>query len=399
MSSYAQAIEWLYSRQLFGIKFGLENMQRLADALGNPETSMRFLHVAGTNGKGSVCAMADAILRAHGLRTGLFTSPHLVDFTERMRVNGGKIPQQAVVEGLTKLKTLIAGWEPGPTFFELVCALALDWFRSESVDVVVWETGMGGRLDATNIVLPEVSVITAIGMDHQRWLGDTIGAIASEKAGIIKPCVPVISVPQDPAALAVLEATAQKLGSPFQLLADPWSGPLGLVGPHQRWNAAAALAASRIVENRLDETTAAAALSKTQWPGRFQFVPPNFVLDGAHNPPAARALAEAWHQNYPNQKARLIFGALADKAVDEVLAAIAPLCEEIFFVPVRSPRSLSPAQLKEMVPAGHCCENLRQAVDLAQCDNHPILVTGSLFLVGEALALLQGREAPVPGSQ
>jgi len=399
MNSYEEAIEWLYSRQLFGIKLGLDNMTRLAASLGNPEKSLRFIHVAGTNGKGSVCAMADAILRAHGVRSGLFTSPHLVDFTERIRIDGREIPRGSVVAGLSRLRNLFADWDPGPTFFELVCALALDWFRSQDVDVVVWETGMGGRLDATNIVLPEVSVITAIGMDHQRWLGNTLETIASEKAGIIKSGVPVFSTPQDPTVTAVLANTAQKLGSPFSEIAEPWHGSLSLAGEHQRWNAAAAVAACRTILHRLNQTATATALAHTQWPGRFQFVQPNFILDGAHNAPAALALAQTWQQRFPRQKARMIFGALADKAVDQVLAALTPFCLEVFFVPVRSPRSFSPSQLREKVPSGRCCANLRQAIDQAETVRTPVLITGSLFLIGEALALLQNRLPPRPGTQ
>jgi dihydrofolate synthase/folylpolyglutamate synthase len=400
MNSYEEALDWLYARQLFGIKLGLENMRRLAAALGHPEKSLRFLHVAGTNGKGSVCAVAEAILRAHGVRTGLFTSPHLVDFTERLRVDGQEIPRDAVVSGLTRLRLLIEGWEPGPTFFELVCALALEWFHAQEVEVVVWETGMGGRLDATNIVQPGVCVITPIGLDHQRWLGDTLPDIAREKAGIIKPGVPVVCLPQEKAACDVLQTAAATAPSPFFLIQKPWRGPLGLAGNHQRWNAAGALAACKIILPDLREQEVEQALAGVVWPARFQWLAKNIILDGAHNPAAAKVLATTWQEEFSSGKAHLIFGALADKAVAEVLAELLPLAEEVFFVPVRSPRSLTPEALQGMAGRGVCCQSVPEALALAQKNSGaPMLIAGSLFLAGEVLAHWQGVEPPLPGLQ
>ena len=198
--SYKEALTWLYGTQRFGIKLGLENIQRLLHALDVPAQEQRIIHVAGTNGKGSVCAMIDAICRAQGYRTGLFTSPHLVTYRERIRVDGEMITEEKVAEGLATIRRLISDWEPHPTFFEITTALALIHFKQCDCDVIALETGLGGRLDATNSVQPVVSVVTPIGYDHQSWLGSTLEEIAGEKAGIIKAHIPVVSAEQDFAA-------------------------------------------------------------------------------------------------------------------------------------------------------------------------------------------------------
>lgn len=404
METYDEAVSWLYARQAFGIKLGLENMRRLSAALGSPHTSLRFLHVAGTNGKGSVCAMADAILQAHGLRCGLFTSPHLVNFTERIRVDGVEIPRHEVVCGLGKIRRIIDSWEEDSlTFFEIVCALALDWFARSSVDIVVWETGMGGRLDATNIVDPSVCIITSIGMDHRQWLGDTLAEIAAEKAGIIKPGVPVIALPQNAGAEAVLRARAELQNAPLRFVDKPFPGALALLGPHQRWNAAASVAACEVLlaqfNRQPDPARLSTALATTSWPGRFQLIDSQIILDGAHNPPASLVLANTLREIFPAEKITMIFGALADKEVDEVLAHLLPLCNEVIFVPVRSPRCLSPRELQKKVPHAKCFEDLSPAITHCRKTGERILITGSLFLVGEALALLQNTCKPVVSEQ
>lgn len=238
--TYPEALAWLYATQLTGIKLGLDNMRRLIDAQGGQPPG-RFVHVAGTNGKGSVCAMVDAVCRAGGWRTGLFTSPHLLTFRERIRVDGEAITEAGVAEGLTRLRALTAEWNPAPTFFELTAALALDWFGQCQTEVVAWETGLGGRLDATNAICPAVSVITAIDLDHQAYLGETLEEIAEEKAGIIKPGVPAVSAPQAARAAVVLARAAQAQGVSLRVVDA--ETPVNLAGSHQRRNAALALAA------------------------------------------------------------------------------------------------------------------------------------------------------------
>ncbi|HEU4679800.1 MAG TPA: Mur ligase family protein, partial [Terrimicrobiaceae bacterium] len=228
--TYEESLDWLYSTQQFGIKLGLDNIRSLLKALDDPQDGLAFLHVAGTNGKGSVCAMLDSILRAAGRKTGLYTSPHLVDFRERIRVDAVKIPPEAVRGGLERLREVAAGWAHSPTFFELATALAVRHFAEAGCELVVLETGMGGRLDATNAVVPLVSVITPVALDHTRWLGTTLAEVAGEKAGIIKPGVPVISARQDPEALAVIVDRTEQLGCRLKLVEGSFDGAVGLRG-------------------------------------------------------------------------------------------------------------------------------------------------------------------------
>ena len=225
--TYKEALAWLYGLQRFGIKLGLENIERLLDELSRRNDLQtacpwKVIHVAGTNGKGSVCAMIDSICRAQGYRTGLFTSPHLVTFRERIRVNGEMISENAVINGLTTIRNLVARWEPHPTFFEVVTALALKHFANTGVEIVILETGLGGRLDATNAIQSDVSVITQIDFDHEKWLGKTIAEIAFEKAGIIKPGIPVISAAQRAEAEEVIRGRAAKCAAPVQFVTKPY---------------------------------------------------------------------------------------------------------------------------------------------------------------------------------
>ena len=290
--SYKQALAWLYGLQRFGIKLGLDNIRRLLDelsrsggfqaAVGDLPPSQRYgvpreialpwkvIHVAGTNGKGSVCAMIDSICRAQGYRTGLFISPHLITFRERIRVNGNMISENAVADGLTMIRDLVADWDPHPTFFEVTTALALKHFadplergvKPDSVplstdrhelDVVILETGLGGRLDATNAVQSDVSVITPIALDHEEWLGHTLAEIAGEKAGIIKPRVPVISAPQQSEAEEVIRGRAAECGSIVQFVTETYHrSPVALRGEYQKQNAAVAIAAIQATNIKLE---------------------------------------------------------------------------------------------------------------------------------------------------
>src|SRR5580658_9858383 len=218
--TYSQAIEFLYGLRLFGMKLGLDNTRRLAAAMGNPHERLRFIHVAGTNGKGSTCAMLESIYRAAGLRTGLFTSPHLVSFAERIQVDRQLISQEDVARLTQETREAIeaCGAEAPPTFFEVVTVMALKYFAEQKCDLVIWETGLGGRLDATNIVTPLASVITNVQLDHQQWLGETLPEIAGEKAGIIKNDVPIITGTEDAAALRIIVETAQKRHAPLSVV-------------------------------------------------------------------------------------------------------------------------------------------------------------------------------------
>ncbi len=392
------ALAWLYGTQWTGIKLGLEKMRALMAALEVPLEGWPgpVFHVAGTNGKGSVCAMLEALCRAGGYpRTGLYTSPHLVQFRERIRLGREMMPEAALAEGLTRLRGLTQEWEAPPTFFELATALALEWFHHQGAQAVVLETGLGGRLDSTNVITPTVAVLAPVSVDHRQYLGETLGEIAAEKAGIFKPGVPVVSAPQEPEVRAVFEATARRVGTTLEWVEEPLPYPVGLAGAHQRWNAALAVAAARIAGVPMPD--AREVLEKVEWPGRFQRERMPWggecVLDGAHNEAAARRLVETWGEVYGGRPT-VVLGVLADKEVEAVCRELAALAGEFIAVPVRSGRA-GPvgelvALLHEVAPGVPVREaaSLEEGLQMAQ---GAMLVTGSLFLVGEALALARGE--------
>ena len=377
-------------------------MHRLLGELGLPAGGQKFIHVAGTNGKGSTCAFMHAMLGASGVNAGLFTSPHLIHFGERIRDVERMISPEEIAAGIQRLRQQVARWSPHPTFFELTLALALEWYARRGNEWVVLETGLGGRLDATNALTPVVSVITPIGWDHMELLGDTLAKIAAEKAGIIKPGVPVVTVAQEAEALEVISRTAQERGAPLTVVEAPLesSGPV-LCGPHQRWNAAVAVAALRAAGLALDDSTVQRGLRAVQWPARFQRVKPGMVIDGAHNEDAARVLVQTWREAFPDQQAQVIFGGVAGKDTSAVLRELAPICGSIAFTPIDSPRTLTAQALRNAWQAlgpDHARPDVETtthdtlgAALAAVKPGLPVLITGSLYLAGEALALLQGQ--------
>jgi dihydrofolate synthase/folylpolyglutamate synthase len=381
---------------MHGIKLGLETVRRLVAelGLGLGLDGPKFIHVAGTNGKGSVCAMLDAICRAGGKRTGLFTSPHLVTFRERIRVDGEMIGEEEVARRVSEMRALTDNWIPEPTFFELTTVLALGHFQRMRCEVVIFETGMGGRLDATNFVTPAVSVITPIGLDHQQWLGETIEEIAAEKAGIFKPEVPVVSAPQTEEVAQVLRHHAREVGVlALEMVAKPWTEtPVNLVGSHQQWHAAVAVHALALSGFGINAEAIVRGLREVQWPGRFQQCGERLVLDGAHNPAAAIRLVETWREVFGDERATVILGVLSDKDLRAICAALLPIAAQVIAVPVRSPRTSAPgdvcAVMSELDPAVRCLPVSDLATALAEAANYRerALVCGSLFLVGEALA-------------
>lgn len=392
-----QEIDWLYSTQLFGIKLGLDNVHKLLGEMGLPTAGQKFIHVAGTNGKGSTCAFMHSILRAGGINAGLFTSPHLIHFGERIRDTERMISPREIAAGVTRLRERVAGWDPHPTFFELTLALALEWFAQRGNPWVVLETGLGGRLDATNAISPAVSVITPIGWDHMEMLGDTLAKIAAEKAGIIKPGVPVVTMRQSAEALEVIERTARERGAPLTVVEAPLQGEFGLAGQHQRWNAAMAVAALHAAGFALSDEVIVCGLREVQWPARFQRVGGNLIIDGAHNPDAARVLVQTWQEQFPQQKAQVIFGGVAGKDTAAVLRELEPIVARLAFTPIDSPRTLSAEKLREIwdglgfearpVTTHASIKAAIEAVDSKQ----PVLIAGSLYLAGEALALLENK--------
>jgi dihydrofolate synthase/folylpolyglutamate synthase len=398
--TYAEALDWLYATQLHGIKLGLQNARRLMEVLEIELHRAKFLHIAGTNGKGSVCAMIDSIGRAQGLKSGLFTSPHLIRFEERIRINGTPMPESEIAAGLTRIREKVATWEPHPTFFEITTALALEWFQRARTEIVVLETGLGGRLDATNVVTPAVSVLTAIDLDHQAWLGETLALVAGEKAGIIKPGVPAVSFPQQAAAAEVLAARADEGGGSLHVVEKPYTAsPVGLRGSHQLLNAALAVEALRAAQVPVTETAIRDGLRTIYWPGRFQEIG-SMVLDGAHNPSALRRLAMTWREAFGSEKATVIFGALRDKDVPGMLETLSPIADNFLLVPTANPRSCTVEELADFLNRSdsstpfRIAETLGQALAAAEKNGSRILATGSLFLVGEMLALLEQESKP-----
>ncbi len=435
--TYPDAVEYLLS--LIGHSrspsFGLERMRRLSAALGRPETSFRTVHVAGTNGKGSAAAMIEAGLRAAGHTTGLYTSPHLVRFNERVRLNGEEIGDSDFAAVVDEVRTANddladeAGPHTHPTLFESMTAAAFCAFRDAGVAWGIVEVGLGGRLDATNIVQPELAVLTSIDLDHETYLGNGAGAIAAEKAGILKPGILVVTAPQRPEALAVIESRAQELGAASIRVGSDWTADkvghtdgcyrfdavrstgsggrlaveLALAGEHQVDNALTAIAALDClgVESEAIRT----GLAQVHWPGRLQRLEtrPEILLDAAHNPSGARALAKFLRKHRAGRRIHLVYGAVRDKAIEEATGVLFPCVDRVILTRSQVARSLSPNRLLEIVDHHHQnispAPNVQEALTRAEAEASPddvILIAGSIFLVGEALAALETAQARLP---
>ena len=398
--NYSEALDWLYSTQFFGVKLGLEGPRRLLrEYLSFPPRGTKVIHVAGTNGKGSTCAFIESVARATGARTGLFTSPHLVHYPERIRVSGIEIDPDDIAFHLSALRELVADWDPHPTFFEISLAVAMKYFSERQCELIVLETGMGGRLDATTAVPADVAVITPVDMDHQEWLGETLSDITAEKAAIIIPGKPVLSSKQLPEASTIIRQIANERRAPLSFVEGPLEGyALGLKGTHQQENAALALEALHAAGIRLSYETVKAGLGSTEWPGRFERLglatgelSSLLVLDIAHNPAAARALATNWQAEFGDTRAHLIFGAVEAKDIDGLLQALVPIAEHLHLVPINSPRALAPEELVSFVTRKGLSFTVHKTLQsaLQSPRNLPTLVTGSAFLVGEVKALRQ----------
>jgi dihydrofolate synthase/folylpolyglutamate synthase len=405
--TYAESARFLFSlgNEIPTAKFGLERITRLLGALGNPERSCRWVHVAGTNGKGSTSAMIEAGLRAAGVRTGLYTSPHLVEPTERIQIRGEAINQGQFAEACTEIhETAERMLETGdldlhPTYFETVTAMAFLLYSRADLDIVVLEVGLGGRLDATNVVTPDLCVITPIDFDHQFFLGNTIAQIAAEKAGILKPDVPAVFAEQSLEAEMVLRAHARgqytlsrewavtdleidARGSRFLLRGQEVICPLA--GEHQVENARTAAIALHQLGVPPD------GIAMTRWPGRLERVSehPEIILDGAHNPGGTRALARYIQRFYPGRRIWLVYGVMRDKAVDEMAALLFPLADRVILTAPANSRALDPEKIP--APGAAVTHSVQEAIVLAREAKHDdvIFITGSLFVVGEARALL-----------
>ncbi len=390
---------------MFGARPGLQTTRQLAALTGNPQDKLRFIHVAGTNGKGSTCAMLESIYRAAGLRVGLFTSPHLVSFRERIQVNRELILASEVARLASDIQLSLKTFsdDQHPTMFEVVTVLALRHFAEQKCDLVIWETGLGGRLDATNIVTPLASVITNIALDHQAWLGDTLAKIAAEKAGIIKTGVPVVTTERGAEALGVVERVARENNSPLTRVESTPSTILppssSLSGSHQRTNSALARATVEILRETIPVSDAqiAAGLAQVKWLGRLQLITrqngQQVLLDGAHNIAGVQTLRAALEQNFKRTDRTLILGMLGDKDWQVMCDMLAPLASRIMLVPVDSARTATPEELAVVCRAAnpqaeiHCIKTLSVALESAAEDAF-VVIAGSLYLIGAALALL-----------
>lgn len=421
----------------------LASIKALLNRLGNPEKDLEYIHIAGTKGKGSTAAMAASILTAAGLKTGLYTSPHLIDFRERIMIDGKMISREDTAANVESLADAALAVRDNPSvgilsFFEVYTALAFQYFQRQKCDLVVLETGLGGRLDATNVIIPRVCAITLIGHDHEYLLGDTLEKIAIEKAGIFKPGVPAVIAPQSPEAEAALSREAQRIDIPtywlqegdqenftenqiqfqiheeskekrtfhFQGLNkkyDSLESPL--IGRHQVTNAATAIAITELASRGMFDISPEiikAGLRQTKWPGRFQIVSrkPTIVLDGAHNPESAIILRDTLREQLKYDRLVLIFGGMSDHNLRVVAESLFPLADYVILTRSKNPRAATPEKLAEMT-ADLCkkyslASTTNEALKIAKKNtgiNDAILIIGSLYIVGEAMTEL------IPGVQ
>jgi dihydrofolate synthase/folylpolyglutamate synthase len=399
---------YLAGLQPLAMRFGLERVERALDALEHPERRQPVLHVGGTNGKGSTCAMAAAALAEAGLSVGLYTSPHLVRFNERIAVDGEPIDDAALAAAVEEVRRRCPWHEGGGegdrlTYFEFATLAGLVHFARARVDVAVVEVGLGGRFDATNAIRPAVTAIARIGLDHTQLLGDTVEQIAFEKAGIFKAGVPaVVHAHQPPGALETLRAEAARRGAPLAVAPASWDGPVALRGPHQRGNAglaAAALRAFAAAGVPVGEEAIARGIARARWPGRLEEVG-GVLLDGAHNPDGAAALAAALPALHPGRPVELVFGVLSDKDHAGMLRALAPAARRLHLVAPATPRARPPAELVDDVRAAGGTADLHADLPSAlacarraAADGAVVCVAGSLYLVGEARDFLARDEA------
>ncbi len=416
---YKQALAYIDGVCWLGSRPGLERIRALLEKLGDPQKELRFVHVAGTNGKGSCAAMTASVLKAAGYRTGLFTSPYLYRFNERMQINGKPVEDEVLAELVTRIQPLADAMEDHPTEFELMTAAALLWYRQERCDVVVLEVGLGGRLDATNVIdAPEAAVIMNIGLDHTGVLGGTVEQIAAEKAGIVKPGCPVVLYQQSEAVQDVIREKCREVGAELRI-ADfsrivpefdslegqvflyrdrPWAIPL--LGEHQRRNAAVVLELVEVLRRRgwkLEEDAVEHGLYAVSWPARFEAVPtePPFVVDGGHNPQCAETVAANLKHYFPDRRRVLLAGVLADKDYESLFAILDEAADAYVCVTPDSGRALPAEELgaflerfgKPVTVCGDVGEGVAEARRQAE-DGGMVCAVGSLYLAGPVRACL-----------
>jgi len=418
--AYQQSLDYLYRLEKFGMIFGLTQVERILGAIGNPHREIQAIHIGGTNGKGSTAAMMSSILQKEGYRVGLYTSPHLIRFTERIKVNEKEIKEEEVATLAAWMRKEIeaAGVTPPFTFFDFTTAMALHYFKQKLVDLAILEVGLGGKLDSTNVVDPLVSIITNIAKDHEEYLGKSISKIAREKAGIIKKGKPFITAATQPQVLRLFSKVCQEKGSPYLRVGKEfryhreedgnfdyeglnrklWGIHLNLKGFHQVINATTALGAMEVLEDlgyRVSTDAMVNGLRGVDWPGRLEMVSsfPRVILDGAHNPAGALVLKESLEKEFQYERLILLIGIMKDKDIQSMLRLLAPLADRIILTKPHTDRATPPLLLKKTLgqngKKAEIEEDLREAIErgLSLTQKEDLLcITGSLYTVGEARA-------------
>ncbi len=418
MTEYDEVLRWLFKLQRFGVKLGLDNMRELLGHLGDPHEKFKSIHVAGTNGKGSVCTFLSSALKEAGYKVGMYTSPHVLRYNERMQINGEEITDERMMEYIEKIRPIAErmGEESAvnhPTFFEFTTAIGFSYFADEDVDIAVVEVGMGGRLDATNLIMPEVAVITHLALEHTEHLGKTLERIAKEKAGIIKPGVPVISAEENP----VVRRTCEERGCeliiveeqyPYERVSFDTSGQrmwigdpaqefeIRLLGAYQLQNAATAYAVIDLLkkgEYEVPDEPVRRGFARAKWPARLEVVrqKPTVIIDSSHNPDGMRSLKDALLEMIKNDRITFVVGVMADKDVSPMLEAIAPVAGRVICTEPDYWRAMDPEEIRrearklvddvEVVPT--VPEAIERAISLSGEDD-VICITGSIFTAGDA---------------
>jgi dihydrofolate synthase/folylpolyglutamate synthase len=424
MTEYDEALRWLFKLQRFGVKLGLDNVRELLGHLGDPQERFRSIHVAGTNGKGSVCTFLSSVLNEAGYKVGMYTSPHVVRFNERMQINGKEISNEQVMEYIERIRPIAEkmGEDPTkhPTFFEFTTAMGFSYFADEGIDIGVIEVGMGGRLDATNVITPEVSAITHLALEHTEHLGKTLERIAKEKAGIIKPGIPVVSAEENPVIREICdergcELTVVEKDCPYERISFDASGQrlwigeptqefeIPLLGNYQVQNAAVAYAVLGAMRTRgfdIDDAAIRHGFETARWPARLEVVrqKPTVVIDSSHNPDGMRNLKEALIEAVGKDRITFVVGVMSDKEVLPMLEAVAPVAERVICTRPDYWRAMDPEDvgrearklLNEVEVVASVPEAVERAISLAVEDD-VICVTGSIFMAGDATAHLKGR--------
>jgi dihydrofolate synthase/folylpolyglutamate synthase len=434
MTDYKKTIEFLYSLQKHGIKLGLSNITRLMQILGQPQKSFYAVHIAGTNGKGSTATAIASILSKNGFRVGLFTSPHLTSFTERISINGLRMTEPEVIDTAATVRASMKDTDLNPTFFEFVTAMAFYYFHQNSAEWAVVETGMGGRLDATNVVEPEVSIITNISMDHREFLGNTLSDIASEKAGIIKPRTPVITASRSPDVISILSETAEGLDAKVHLFNRDFSGSLLFMddrqilfdysghaaynnlsmpvsGKYQLYNACCAVRAAELLRSKgfpLTEESIRSGVQSANLEGRLERVQdtPPVIIDSAHNPDAAASLAGSVEELFPGKKIILVAGIMDDKDIANILTPLVRIAHSLILTRARYERAAAPEKLERIVSSLVASESLKKPETIVATDSVSeamtvaasrcaedtiILAAGSFYTTGEVKEVLGQR--------